>query len=81
MGGLGPGVQTGDCADTGGGWASVCLAHHSQLYAVPDGLSDRAASLLDRLPAPYTPSNVAWRMRDGFSASSPGGGRRGRWAC
>ncbi|MBV8463483.1 MAG: zinc-binding dehydrogenase [Acidimicrobiales bacterium] len=36
-----PGLQTGFCADTGGGWSSTGLvAHSSQLYAVPDGLSD-----------------------------------------
>jgi threonine dehydrogenase-like Zn-dependent dehydrogenase len=47
MGRLGPGMQTGYCADTGGGWAGVCLAHRSQLHAVPDALSDRAAALLE----------------------------------
>ena len=40
-------MQTGYCAATSGGWAGVCLAHESQLHAVPDGLSDRAASLLE----------------------------------
>ncbi|HXN62290.1 MAG TPA: zinc-binding dehydrogenase, partial [Acidimicrobiales bacterium] len=39
-----PGLQTGFCADTGGGWSSAGLvAHSSQLYAVPDALSDRDA--------------------------------------
>ena len=32
-----PGLQTGFCADTGGGWSTAGLvAHSSQLYAVPD---------------------------------------------
>ncbi len=36
-----PGLQTGFCADTGGGWStSGLVAHSSQLYAVPDALSD-----------------------------------------
>jgi threonine dehydrogenase-like Zn-dependent dehydrogenase len=36
-----PGLQTGYCADTGGGWSSSGLvAHSSQLYAVPEDLSD-----------------------------------------
>jgi threonine dehydrogenase-like Zn-dependent dehydrogenase len=36
-----PGLQTGYCADTGGGWStSGLVAHASQLYAVPDDLSD-----------------------------------------
>ena len=39
-----PGLQTGFCADTGGGWSSSGLvAHSSQLYAVPDTLSDEDA--------------------------------------
>ncbi len=39
-----PGLQTGFCADTGGGWSSAGLvAHASQLYAVPEALSDRDA--------------------------------------
>jgi threonine dehydrogenase-like Zn-dependent dehydrogenase len=39
-----PGLQTGFCADTGGGWSNAGLvAHASQLYAVPDGLSDADA--------------------------------------
>ena len=39
-----PGLQTGFCTDTGGGWSTTGLAaHQSQLYAVPDGLSDEDA--------------------------------------
>jgi threonine dehydrogenase-like Zn-dependent dehydrogenase len=39
-----PGLQTGFCADTGGGWStSGLVAHTSQLYAVPDALSDKDA--------------------------------------
>ena len=41
MGHIRPGLQTGYCADTGGGWSSNGLvAHSSQLFAVPDALSD-----------------------------------------
>ena len=44
FGHLKPGLQTGFCADTGGGWsASGLVAHRSQLHAVPDGLSDEDA--------------------------------------
>ncbi len=39
-----PGLQTGFCADTGGGWSSSGLvAHSSQLFAVPDALTDADA--------------------------------------
>jgi threonine dehydrogenase-like Zn-dependent dehydrogenase len=47
MGELGPGMQTGYCADTGGGWAGICLAHETQLHVVPDELPDRAAALIE----------------------------------
>ena len=49
MGDLKAGLQTGYCADTGGGWSRMMLAHHSQLHAVPDGMSDRAAVLVEPL--------------------------------
>jgi len=39
-----PGLQTGFCADTGGGWSAAGLvAHEPQLYAIPDELSDKDA--------------------------------------
>jgi threonine dehydrogenase-like Zn-dependent dehydrogenase len=41
------GLQTGYCADTGGGWGEVLVAHPSQIHAVPDGLSDEAAVLVE----------------------------------
>ncbi|HUZ09776.1 MAG TPA: zinc-binding dehydrogenase [Acidimicrobiales bacterium] len=41
---LRPGLQTGFCADTGGGWSAAGLvAHESQLHAVPHSLSDEDA--------------------------------------
>ncbi|HEX6547471.1 MAG TPA: zinc-binding dehydrogenase [Candidatus Dormibacteraeota bacterium] len=41
------GLQTGYCASTGGGWGEVAVAHRSQLFAVPDGLPDEAAVLIE----------------------------------
>jgi threonine dehydrogenase-like Zn-dependent dehydrogenase len=41
------GLQTGYCASTGGGWGEVLVAHESQLFAVPDGLRDEAAVLVE----------------------------------
>lgn len=41
------GLQTGYCADTGGGWGEVLVAHPSQLHAIPDKLSDEAALLIE----------------------------------
>ena len=47
FGHLSPGLQTGYCSDTGGGWGAVLVAHPSQLHAVPDALSDEAAVMIE----------------------------------
>jgi threonine dehydrogenase-like Zn-dependent dehydrogenase len=47
FGHLEPGLQTGFCEDTGGGWSTLLRAHPSQLRAVPDGLSDEAAVMIE----------------------------------
>lgn len=44
---LEPGLQTGYCCDTGGGWSTEMVAHPSQLHEVPDELDDRAAVLIE----------------------------------
>jgi len=43
------GLQTGYCADTGGGWGELLVAHPSQVHPVPDKLSDEAAVLVEPL--------------------------------
>lgn len=47
FGELEPGIQTGSCHDTGGGWATSFYAHPSQLHPVPDDLSDEAAVIVE----------------------------------
>jgi len=47
LGCLEPGLQTGYCADTGGGWSTAMVAHESQLHAVPDDMSDEAAVMVE----------------------------------
>ncbi|HEX3425270.1 MAG TPA: zinc-binding dehydrogenase [Acidimicrobiales bacterium] len=47
FGHLKPGLQTGFCKETGGGWGSVFVAHDSQLHPVPGGLSDEAAVMVE----------------------------------
>ncbi len=47
FGHLAPGLQTGYCADTGGGWGAALVAHASQLHAVPDALTDEAAVMVE----------------------------------
>jgi len=48
FGALEPGLQTGFCADTGGGWSTAPLcAHSSQLHAVPEAFSDEDAVMVE----------------------------------
>ena len=42
-----PGLQTGFCCDTGGGWSTFMVAHPSQLHEVPDAMSDEAAVMVE----------------------------------
>jgi len=44
---LEPGLQTGFCESTGGGWSTSLVAHRSQLVPIPDDLSDEAAVLVE----------------------------------
>lgn len=44
---IAPGIQTGYCRDTGGGFSEALVAHESQLYCVPEGLPDAAAVLIE----------------------------------
>ena len=47
FGHLRPGLQTGFCRDTGGGWSDELVAHTSQLHLVPEQLSDEAAVMVE----------------------------------
>ena len=47
FGHLAPGLQTGYCADTGGGWSLGLVAHQSQIHLVPDDLDDDAAVMVE----------------------------------
>jgi threonine dehydrogenase-like Zn-dependent dehydrogenase len=48
FGDLAPGLQTGFCADTGGGWSSAGLvAHPSQVHRVPEAFSDEDAVMVE----------------------------------
>jgi len=46
-GDIAPGIQTGFCRDTGGGFGQLLVAHESQLYVVPDDLPDNSAVLIE----------------------------------
>ncbi|MBL7495208.1 zinc-binding dehydrogenase [Frankia sp. CNm7] len=49
VGHLSPGLQTGYCKDTGGGWSRAMVAHLSQLHPVPGDLPDERAVLVEPL--------------------------------
>jgi threonine dehydrogenase-like Zn-dependent dehydrogenase len=49
VGHVSPGLQTGFCADTGGGWGGQLVAHVSQLHPLPDDLPDARAVLVEPL--------------------------------
>jgi threonine dehydrogenase-like Zn-dependent dehydrogenase len=44
---LRPGLQSGYCADTGGGWSLAMVAHDLQLHEVPAGWTDEAAVMVE----------------------------------
>jgi threonine dehydrogenase-like Zn-dependent dehydrogenase len=47
FGAIEPGLQSGFCCDTGGGWSTRMVAHASQLHPVPAGWSDEAAVMVE----------------------------------
>lgn len=46
-GDLEPGMFTGFCSDTGGGWSKFFVAHESQLFDVPDSFTDEQVMMLE----------------------------------
>ena len=44
---IAPGLLMGACRDTGGSWSRNFVAHQSQLYAVPETVSDENALLVE----------------------------------
>lgn len=47
LGQIEPGLQSGFCCDTGGGWSTAMVAHSSQLHPVPANMSDEAAVMVE----------------------------------
>ena len=61
-GSLEPGIQTGFCCSTGGGWSTELVAHESQLHHVPDDVSDEAAVLVEPLAGGIHAALATWPM-------------------
>ncbi len=47
FGHLHPGLQIGFCKDTGGGWSEELIVHKSQIYEVPDAMTDEEAVMVE----------------------------------
>jgi threonine dehydrogenase-like Zn-dependent dehydrogenase len=47
FGHLEPGLQSGFCEDTGGGWSTAMVAHDLQLHRVPDDMTDEDAVMVE----------------------------------
>ncbi|HET9690607.1 MAG TPA: zinc-binding dehydrogenase [Acidimicrobiales bacterium] len=62
---LAPGLQTGFCADVGGGWSTGLVAHPAQLHEVPDAMADEAAVLVEP---------VACGLHGALAGPAPGDG-------
>jgi threonine dehydrogenase-like Zn-dependent dehydrogenase len=76
VGHVSPGLQTGFCADTGGGWSGEFIAHTSQLHPVPDALPDERAVLVEPIACAVHAARRA-SVRDGESVLVVGAGAVG----
>jgi len=77
FGHLRPGLQTGFCADTGGGWSAAgFVAHSSQLHAVPEEMSDEDAVTVEPV-ACAVHAALAARVREGETVAVLGAGTLG----
>ncbi|MGI8759556.1 MAG: zinc-dependent alcohol dehydrogenase [Acidimicrobiales bacterium] len=65
FGHLEPGLQTGYCTDTGGGWSLALVGHHTQVHPVPEAMTDEAAVMVE--PA-------ACAIRGALKATAAAGG-------
>ena len=73
VGHLSPGLQTGFCHDTGGGWGQQLAAHRSQLHVVPEGFSDEQAILVEPVAcAVHTALRAGVRSGDRVLVSGAG---------
>jgi threonine dehydrogenase-like Zn-dependent dehydrogenase len=59
-GALEPGIQTGFCCSTGGGWAPWFWAHESQLHRIDDDMSDERAVLVEPLAGGIHAALLTW---------------------
>jgi len=73
---LEPGIQTGSCSSTGGGWSESFVAHQSQLHFIDDSLDDAAAVLVEPVAAGVHAALRA-NIADGATVAVLGAGMMG----
>lgn len=59
-GAIEPGIQTGFCCSTGGGWAPWFWAHDSQLHRITDEIPDERAVLVEPLAGGIHAALLTW---------------------
>ena len=79
------GIQTGNCASTGGGWSTELVVHDSQIHPVPESFSDEAAVLVEPCASGYHTAlkavvgggaaRTAWGSATAGGAKAAGEGR------
>ncbi len=57
---LEPGIQTGFCCSTGGGWAPWFWAHETQLHRLADDMPDERAVMIEPLAGGIHAALLAW---------------------
>ena len=74
---LRPGLQTGYCADTGGGWSEgPLMAHSSQIFQVPAALSDDQAVMVEPMACALHAA-LRGRLRESDTVAIIGAGTLG----
>jgi len=76
---LAPGLMIGACRDTGGSWAANFVAHRSQVFPLPDSVSDENALLAEPLAVAAHPI-VTYPPGDAQTVLVVGGGVIGQCA-
>jgi threonine dehydrogenase-like Zn-dependent dehydrogenase len=62
-----PGIQTGFCCSTGGGWAPWFWAHDSQLHRIADDMPDERAVLIEPIAGGIHAALLTWPTVQGVT--------------
>ena len=79
-GDLEPGIQTGFCCSTGGGWAPNFVAHETQLHRIGDDMPDERAVLVEPIAGGIHAALLTWPDVAGSRRRSSRCSAQARWA-